>query len=535
MESFRELLLDIWREACRHIEVAQSAHTIARILVHRLPIDRLVVLAFDWKTQSVRTRAVSLSHHERHDDDASRLLNAGDRKRLQAWLRDCQALHHRPGDTSDDVISIMLPASPADHWLAVPLSTEHGQAGALLLRAQPPSEFTDEHCRMAELLIEPFTAVLENDSRLHELRALREAAEADKRSALSRLGRDDLTDTIIGGNRGLKPVMDRVRLLARSDIPVLILGETGSGKEVIARAIHDQSPRAKGPFIRVNCGAIASELIDSELFGHEKGAFTGATALRRGWFERADEGTLLLDEIGELPLAAQVRLLRVLQEGVFDRVGGEKPVRVNVRIVAATHRDLPAMVQNGKFREDLWYRISSFPILLPPLRERREDIPELAKHFAGRAARRFGLRLQSPRPDDIALLTAYSWPGNIRELASVIDRAAILGDGNSLEITKALGVEPRGDAGHVGRPGGVDDQAARSPVTSLDDAMRRHIESVLSATRGRIEGERGAARLLKINPHTLRARMRKLKIEWAGFRSDHSWPPGGGNSPHMRD
>ena len=185
--------------------------------------------------------------------------------------------------------------------------------------------------------------------------------------------------------------MEQVQLVAPSDTPVLILGETGSGKEVVARAIHSRSRRASGPFLRINCGAISPDLVDSELFGHERGSFTGAVAERKGWFERADCGTLFLDECGELPLPAQVRLLRVLQDGTFQRVGGERPMHVDVRVVAATHRDLPAMVASGQFREDLWYRIAVFPVRLPPLRERLTDIPALATHFALRAAKRLGL------------------------------------------------------------------------------------------------------------------------------------------------
>jgi transcriptional regulator with GAF, ATPase, and Fis domain len=271
----------------------------------------------------------------------------------------------------------------------------------------------------------------------------------------------------------------------------------------------------------VNCGAIPRELIDSQLFGHEKGAFTGANESRQGWFERADQGTLFLDEIGELPLDAQVRFLRVLQDGFVERVGGTKSLRVDVRVVAATHRDLASMVQEGGFREDLWYRIAVFPILLPPLRERTEDIPALAKHFAQRAATRFGLAPVAPTEADFELLQSYHWPGNIRELGAVIDRAAILGNGESLELAAALGVAapigPYSRAVAVGARTAIGQRVGHKIVT-LNEAMRAHIEAALRATRGRIEGARGASRLLGINPHTLRARMRKLKIDWAAFR-----------------
>jgi hydrogenase-4 transcriptional activator len=290
--------------------------------------------------------------------------------------------------------------------------------------------------------------------------------------------------------------------------------------QVIARAIHVRSARVSAPFIRVNCGAIPPGLIDSELFGHEKGSFTGATSTRRGWFERADGGTLFLDEVGELATAAQVRLLGVLQDGTLERVGGERPIKVDVRIVAATHRDLAGMVQNGEFREDLWYRIAVFPIVLPPLRERVQDVAALAEHFAHRAATRFGLRPQTPTPEQIALLSSYHWPGNVRELASVLDRAAILGDGDSLEVAKALGVVA--DVPGLARRAASAELArgeAAEEILPLDEAMKRHIERALAVSRGRVEGPQGAATLLGINPHTLRARMRKLGIDWISFRA----------------
>jgi transcriptional regulator with GAF, ATPase, and Fis domain len=361
------------------------------------------------------------------------------------------------------------------------------------------------------------------------LDTLREAAEADKRSLLVRLGRDKLEDTIVGVDSGLHAVMERVELVASSDVPVLIFGETGTGKELIARTIHNRSPRSAGPINRVNCGAIPTELVDSELFGHERGAFTGAVEMRKGWFERADGGTLFLDEIGELPPAAQIRLLRIVQDGWLERVGGKHAIHVDVRIVAATHRDLAQMVADGKFREDLWYRISVFPIVLPPLRERRGDIPQLAAHFAERAATRFRLQPVMPTAEDIEMLTSYSWPGNVRELGTVVDRAAILGNGERLEVGKALGINAHGslsthDRSRAARP------VAEHEIIPLDTAvkrhieaaLKRHIEAALTVTRGRIEGPRGAAALLEINPHTLRAKMRKLGIPWARFREKNA-------------
>ena len=315
---------------------------------------------------------------------------------------------------------------------------------------------------------------------------------------------------IIGHDSGLAKVMERVNLVAPKNIPILIHGESGSGKEVVAQTIHERSARKDQVFRRVNCGAIAPELIDSELFGHEKGSFTGTSGLHRGWFEQADKGTLFLDEIGELNAAAQVRLLRVLQDGSFCRVGGEKETRTDVRIIAATHRSLPQLIENKLFREDLYYRLSVFPIVIPPLRERLEDIPALAEYFADRAFNRYGIKPFRFTANDIKLLQSYRWPGNIRELSSVINRAILLGEvTGSLQIATALGpVTQESGISVVQEP---NDSASGADET-LETVIRNHIQRIVLECHSRIDGPFGAAKRLGLNPSTLRSKMRKLNI-----------------------
>ena len=511
---------------------------LARLLGRHLPLERLVL------------RRVGLGGHQParlltiHVSPPAAASAASDRpeerevhvpktrlRAVQEWCGGGRPGQWRDGEAHPEGIEPLFLGLDAElasgtegrTALALPLSTRHGELGVAILLGSPDARWSAAHRQAATHAAEPLAAAFDAALRAEELRGLRDAAEAERSNLLRRLGRsEERDDEIVGAQGGLAPVMQRVDLVARSDAPVLILGETGAGKEVIARAIHERSPRRDGPCLRVNCGAIPPELVDSELFGHERGAFTGAISERRGWFERADRGTLFLDEVGDLPPAAQVRLLRVMQEGVLERVGGERPIRVDVRIVAATHRDLPGMTRTGRFREDLWYRLAVFPILLPPLRERRGDIAPLAGHFARRSARRLGVHEVAPSDADVRLLSAYHWPGNVRELASVMDRAVILGAGESLEVRQALGADAVGPAArrdeeppHAAAPAGDGREGL-----ALDDAMRDHIKRVLAIAKGRIEGPRGAARLLAINPHTLRARMRKLGVRWAAFRPE---------------
>jgi len=512
------LLLDVWREACRHIEISASVERMAPILARRLPIDLLLVRRLDLQRACLETVATGLSRSAFPPDQVMTNCSPEDIDRILGWCLEGKVVQSHSQDIGDYLPGVIPPGTEGN-FLVGPLSNITEHIGVLILVASSQRSFRVEHKAMVHTLLEPFTVALENDRQVRELVKLREAAEADKNALLTRLGRQNITETIVGVDSGLRHVMERVELVARTDIPVLIFGETGSGKEVIARAIHSRSERSAGPFLRVNCGAIAPELIDSELFGHERGSFTGAVSSRKGWFERANDGTLFLDEIGELPLAAQVRLLRILQDGLFERVGGQRQLHVDVRVIAATNRNLRAMVSEGRFREDLWYRLAGFPIDLPPLRDRTEDMPAMAAYFAQRASRRFGLTPHVPTPEDINLLVSYHWPGNIRELATVIDRAAILGNGSRLEIAKALGFDMK-----IENPEGYSlgekkmYQGASDYFPTLDATMTSHIEATLRKTNGRIEGPYGAAKLLNINPHTLRARMRKLHIDWNKYR-----------------
>jgi len=316
---------------------------------------------------------------------------------------------------------------------------------------------------------------------------------------------------IVGHNSGLAKVMERVALVAPKNIPILIHGESGSGKELVAQEIHERSKRKNEVFRRVNCGAIAPELIDSELFGHEKGAFTGTSGLHRGWFEQADKGTLFLDEIGELTAAAQVRLLRVLQDGSFVRVGGEEEVKSDVRIIAATHRYLPGLIEKKQFREDLYYRLSVFPIVIPPLRERLNDISELAEYFASRAFEKYGVKAMEFSKHDIKLLQGYAWPGNVREFASVINRAVLLGEiTGRLQISHALGSFEFTETSTAEKYNTV---TSDTEDVSLEAVIRNHIDRIVKECHGRIDGPFGAAKRLGINASTLRSKMRKLNMQ----------------------
>jgi DNA-binding NtrC family response regulator len=337
---------------------------------------------------------------------------------------------------------------------------------------------------------------------------------------------EHVSDAIVGRSAALQHALAQVALVAPTDATVLIRGETGTGKELIARALHDKSERHEGPLVRLNCSAISAGLVESELFGHVKGAFTGAHDRRVGRFELANQGTLFLDEVSELPLDTQAKLLRVLQEREFEPVGSSKTLKVDVRVIAASNRDLAADARSGRFRADLYYRLNVFPIDLPSLRERRDDIPLLATHFMQRAGRKLGKRLDRIESASMQRLVEHNWPGNIRDLQNVIERAAILADGAELVVNWALGPAAPPQASAATRLDITSAAISHAPnggaepeSMALQALERRHIIEVLRKTRGVIEGPQGAAKLLKLKPSTARFRIRKLGIQRAEYDS----------------
>ncbi len=384
----------------------------------------------------------------------------------------------------------------------VPLITANRAIGTLGLSSLRPGSFTQEDADLLMRVANQVAISIENALAYQEIAELKNQL-ADEKLYLEEEIRTEYTfEEIVGESPALRRVLSQVETVAPTDSSVLILGETGTGKEVIARAIHDHSPRRERTFVKVNCAAIPTGLLESELFGHEKGAFTGAIAQKVGRFELAHRGTLFLDEVGDIPLELQPKLLRVLQEKEFERLGSTRTQRVDVRVVAATNRDLTRMIEDRLFRSDLYYRLNVFPILVPPLRERAEDIPLLVRYFAQKHARRMDRRIESIPSEEMEALTRYSWPGNVRELENLIERAVILSRGPTLHV-------PLPEI----RPGS--EAAAASPVT-LEAAERDHILRTLHETHWVIAGVKGAASRLGMKRTTLQSRMAKLGISRPG-------------------
>jgi formate hydrogenlyase transcriptional activator len=345
---------------------------------------------------------------------------------------------------------------------------------------------------------------------LAEVETLKNRLHAENVYLQEEIRREHNFVEMVGSSPALLAALRQVEQVAPTDSTVLILGETGTGKELIARAIHSRSGRRERPLVKVNCSAISAGLVESELFGHVKGAFTGALDRRIGRFELADGGTLFLDEVGDLPLETQVKLLRVLQEREFEPVGSNRTLRVNVRVIAATNRDLEEAVAAGRFRSDLFYRLNVFPLQAPALRDRRGDIPQLVMFFLARFGKELGKPVEVVSQATMERLVRYDWPGNVRELANIIERATVLASGRVLELGAEL--LPLGPARVPGLAPSGSDPVAGQPVRTLEEVERRHILEALERSRWVIEGPAGAALVLGLHPNTLRSRMAKLGI-----------------------
>jgi len=434
-------------------------------------------------------------------DEKVKLSTAGQKYALESLNIRIQNIAHtgRNPVTIDTAEHFAIKESNSTLFVSTKLNAS--RYGIFGLVAWGLGRYKKKHVQLMENLFEPVTGTLRHILRQLEISSQKKRLVTENQELRKRLGY-----RIVGEESGLQEVMSHVDRVAALDIPVLLMGETGVGKEIVATSIHQRSNRTAGPLISFNCGAIPDTLLESELFGYEKGAFTGASEMKYGYFEQADGGTVFMDEIGELSLKAQVKLLRFLQTMEFQRVGGKRPIAIDVRVVAATNRDLDTMVNEGRFRKDLWYRLNVFPIHIPPLRERKSDIPELALYFARSKSNEMNLPYDfNFAPESMEQLQAYQWPGNVRELQNVIERGLIISRGEPLSFSELAETRTR-----------AQEEKPFSTSThfpTMDELMSQHIRKSLILSKGKIEGPGGAAELLSLNPSTLRGRMRKLGIK----------------------
>jgi len=506
---------------CSSLDIETTLRSTMEYLSEFMPLRGIIQYTLHQRSR-VFIPVVSVS---RREEDQSYYENVNLSLKLTKQLLSAEHVKEKAGEKNDllvinnlqknpefspylDQLFTLKPQFPLS-LIILYLELENDAIGTLTFYTKGEMAYTNSHAELIRMLKDPFTVAMLNVRRYQDLNDTRNQLAEDNRylsKQLSGLRRKEL----VGSNTGLKGVMDLIHQVAPMDSPVLLLGETGVGKENIAHAIHNHSSRKSGPFVVINCGAIPENLIDSELFGHEKGAFTGATRQKRGRFERAKGGTIFLDEIGELPLAAQVRLLRVIQEMKIERIGGSNIIPINVRIIAATHRNLKEMTNLGQFREDLWFRLNVFPITIPPLRDRCNDISPLAHHFIQKKAREMNLRsLPIILPETINQMMEYDWPGNVRELENMVERAVIRIRGRSRSnvllfdfLTDPQSTEtsyPRSDHEH-------------HQFLTLRAREIAYLEYILAETNGKIYGPAGAAEILGINPSTLRSKIKKLGI-----------------------
>lgn len=522
-----QFLLEVAKAATSHLELADVLEAVCEALHPRLQFDSIGLLVNE--EGYVRLHSLYVRDTPRMPGESVSSLIARVRAKrpgavkggviLQIPLSDScvgQFLQSSAPYVSDDLaVSTRFPEeellrqAEIRNYVSLPL-TKHGRLlGAVHYMSRRPLRVRDEELQLLTDASAIVSIAVANALAYEEIKVLQERLKNENEALQDEIERGSMYEEIVGSSPALMEVLESVDKVAPTEATVLLTGETGTGKELVARAIHRRSPRAERAMVKVNCAALPQELIASELFGHEKGAFTGALQRRTGRFEAADGGTIFLDEIGDLPAEMQVALLRVLQEREFERVGGNTTIPVDVRVIAATNRDLARDVAEGRFREDLFYRLNVFPIHCPALRERRDDIPLLVEYFMARFAARMGRRIDHIESKSFECMLNYSWPGNIRELQNIVERAVIVAEGRTLRI------EP----GMIGkRAPAPQPESLHEPPSALRQRQRAEIEEVLRHTGGRVSGPNGAAVRLGVPASTLESRIRNLGINKHAFR-----------------
>ena len=438
-------------------------------------------------------------------------IDLNQRKDIARIIRFDQPYLFNEGEEHEDTYQDLMELPDNHSCLVVPLHIQQSPIGLLTLDHSACNMFSPAIVKFIGTLARLIAVIISQNESSRYLDTLRRDLTRERNLLLTR--EDPHFQNILGHSPAWLRVVDQVKIIAESDLPVLIHGETGTGKEQVAHTIHKLSPRNDKPFITLNCSALNASLAESELFGHEKGAFTSAIASRKGRFEIADGGTLFLDEIADLPLEIQPKLLRTLQEGTFERIGGESTRSCDVRIIAASHMDLKKRVQTGQFREDLYYRLSVYPLELPPLRQRKEDILLLAHHFIQKEAHKSGNTPAKISEEAVSKLLDYPWPGNVRELQNAISRGVLLARADEIEC-RHLGLEQITPLPAIQSCANTTATVSESqtPFPSMTTMEKRHIEKALIQTSGKIYGKDGAAALLKLKPTTLQSRIKKLNI-----------------------
>jgi formate hydrogenlyase transcriptional activator len=498
-------LLEVTNALVSNLDVRQLISAIASCVRQVRPFDYATLALYDAPTQQLRVHVLASSASDEISVSAEEepLVSLG--KSPAGWAyttRKPLLLKGQPGEQWPFETPPQLAHQSLKSGCWIPLIGREGVMGTLNMFSRHPGNFTDDDVNLLAQIAGQVAIALGNALAFRHISDLNDQLAEQKQYLEDELKTEFNFEEIIGHSKPIRRVLKQIETVAPTDSTVLILGETGTGKELLARAVHNLSPRQNHPFVRVNCASIPAGLLESELFGHEKGAFTGAIATRVGRLELAHQGTIFLDEVGDIPLELQPKLLRALQEKEFERLGSTRTIISDVRIVAATNRDLGKLVASGQFRSDLFYRLNVFPITVPPLRERREDIPLLVQYFLSKFSQRMKKNIETVPPEGMQALCKYSWPGNIRELEHVIERAVILSSGPALKV-------PAFDP--------VPAEASRSTSSALEDVDREHIIRVLREAKGKIGGPGGAAERLGMNRTTLNSRMLKLKISRKQF------------------